>query len=284
MTKERKREEKKGYVVFRGVFSDGLLLCFLTEERIDELCETGAGILDSMFALRGARLGVALCSWSRASSSPAAALDGELINPCAYSLSSSAESSASEDVAFPASAAMAGEIRDEVGVDLVGVFAGVLFLEERVLDFAREARVGEAKLARATRGSGDVVARGVTGRGMLERKLMDEVLDRKLALEVADRKLARDVVDCMLSRLDMLDRGVIGCETLDLGVLGGAVLARDVLGRGMLECSVLGCEVMMGCGVLGREMLEMLEMLSRERLGRGILDRGVPARGEPVCI
>lgn len=38
----------------------------------------------------------------------------------------------------------------------------------------------------------------------------------------------------------------------------------------------------MGCGVLGREMLERLEMLSLERLGRGILDRADPVRGEPV--
>jgi hypothetical protein len=89
---------------------------------------------------------------------------------------------------------MDGETRDEPGV-LVGVFADGILDAERVLDFAREARVGDAKLDRATRGSGDVVARGVTGRGMLDRKLMDEVLERKLALEVADRKLARDVVD-----------------------------------------------------------------------------------------
>ena len=120
------------------------------------------------------------------------------------------------------SSMLSDRTRDELGVDDRGVLVGVLVLDP-ALFFAREARVGEAKLALETRGSGDVVARGVTGRvgrEMLDRKLVVDVLDRKLAREVVDRKLARDVVDCMLSRLEVLDRGVLACEMLVRGVLG----------------------------------------------------------------
>lgn len=147
---------------------------------------------------------------------------------------------------MPISSRLSERTLEELGVEDRGVLVGV-FVEDPAFFFAREARVGEAKLARDTRGSGDVVARGVTGlvgREILDRKLVVEVLDRKLALEVVDRKLALEVVDCMLSRLEVLDRGVmacemlvrgvLGCEMLDRGVLGiGEVFARGVLGRGM---------------------------------------------------
>ena len=179
----------------------------------------------------------------------------------------------------------------ELGVsDVLGVLVGVLEVSP-LLFRARDATVGEEKCARSTRGSGDVVARGVTGRDMLDRKLTLEVLERKLAREVVEWKLACEVVDCMLSRLDMLDRGLLvwdmvpGRKLLDWGVLGrGAVSARrGVLGRGIPDFGVLG--MAMGWGVLGREMLEMLEMLSRDMLfGRGILDREAPRRGELVGV
>lgn len=55
--------------------------------------------------------------------------------------------------------------------------------------------------------------------------------------------------------------------------MGSGILRR----RGVLG----GCEVMMACGVLDREMLG-LGMLALEMLARGILDRGVLTRGEPV--
>lgn len=143
--------------------------------------------------------------------------DSELRKPFAYSRSSSASCASGRYSKYAAAdsgvgGAGLGRAEDGVEVEVRGVVVGVVVRDSRRA-FAREERVGEAKLARATRGSGDVVARGVTGRGTLERML--EVEERKLEKEAVERWEARDVLERGVSEMlarEVVDRGVSNSE------------------------------------------------------------------------